>query len=310
MKKFISLLAILMACILSLSVIGCDSEPNVPETEESTAEETTEPEDTEPIDDATLMEQVKSNMKSVTNMSASTTMNMDMVMTVDGQSMSVTQLAKTDVFHNNGNEYTETSLTQNMQGSTMQTLSKVTQVGNDFYVYSLQTGQSNAEGYLKIAATEKDMEQAKEQLGSSGDMDDFSIDHFHSVTKKQNDDGSVTYTCVGLRESAEEYYIDQMGAATQMMGVNVDAKIDRETVKYVFTVKDEKFVSVAIDMTVNMTMTINGQTASVLCTYDIDETFSYGTVAPITVPTDAGYATAPTYTWEQYWQLIQQSTGN
>lgn len=304
MKKFISLLAILMACILSLSVIGCDSQTDVPETEESTAEETTEP-----VDDATFMEQVKANMKSVTNMSVSMTMDMDMVMTVDGQSMSMTQLAQIDVSHNNGNEYTETSLTQNMQGSTTQTFSKVTQIGNDFYM-SRGEDQTASTAYLKITATEKDMEQAKEQLGSSGDMDDFSIDHFHSVTKKQNDDGSVTYTCVGLRESAEEHYIDQIGAGTQMMGANVDAKIDRETVKYVFTVKDEKFVSVAIDMTVNMTMTINGQTASVLCTYDIDETFSYGTVAPITVPTDAGYATAPTYTWEYYWQLIQQSTGN
>lgn len=321
MKKFISILALLMACLLTVSLMGCDTSDTAGDTaqnEESTPEQTkpdtSEPSETNPPKkselDLSFENEAKANFKNATNRKMSCVMDVDMTMTVEGKNIPVSQTVKTDVLTNGDNEYTDMSIRQNTNGTVAETLSKVTQIGNDFYVYSKQTAQQTAEGYLKINAQPEELQKAEQELGASESDIVFSVGHFLDVSQKQNSDGSVTYTCMGLRDTAAELYEEQFNASAGMMGVTTKFDINKQSMKYVVTVKDGNFVSVSIDMKVDMAVEIGGTTVPVFCVYDIDYTFSYGNVAPITVPTDAGFATAPVYSWAQYWQMVQNSIGN
>ena len=337
MKKFTSVLALVLACLLSVALIACDtadtpvdldsSKDSKTETTTSTPDsngndnnnnnngnpsDNTPPADTEPPKvDQTLEDAVKANMKNITNMTAISTINMNMNMLIDGESFPVQQIMGSMVSLNGENAYVE-----QVQASTLgtQTHTENTQIGSKFYLYTETesvsgSGQPQSQkAYIIIDAKAEEIAKAEEELGLvTGDIM-YSINHFTSVETKNNEDGSITYTCTGLRLSAALLYQETFGAATGMMGVDGKFDINRDTTKYEVTIKDNRFVSAAIDMTVDMELNVGGKTVPVSCTYDIDEEFTYDDVPAITVPTDEGYANATVLTWDQYWDMVSDAT--
>ena len=320
MKKFKIVIALMLALLMSFSLLACDMETEVidasnsnkaastadtkaPASSNTEVPDSTTPEQNEPpLVDQTLEDAAKASFKDITNMTAVSKVNIDMLMNIQGQSVPATNYMQTTSMINGSNCITQQTQTQNMMGDTTVTNSDVTQIGNDFYTY---TNTADGAAYMIIDAEDSDLAEAEEMLGvvEAGDVM-YSINHFNVVDKKENADGSVTYTCTGLRPSAAALYQERFAAAAGMLGVDSSFNIQKDTMKYVVTFKDGRFASAAIDMTVNAVLDIGGESVSVVYTYDIDETYTYGDVAAITVPTAAGYNTAARYTWDEFWQLV------
>lgn len=323
MKKLTVILALLLSCLVTLSLVGCDlldstvdtddvsgsSDTSVDAETDSFDEEYDETPDTEePLHDQSLEDQAKANMKTVTNMSSKGTTLTEMSMVIDGETYEVLQGSEINTYICGDNEYAELYMAQNALGSVTQTLTETTRIGNSFYVYTLSQAAQSVENYIIVNATDSEIETAMETLGTKADELMYSINHYQRVNEVKNDDGSVTYTCTGLRLSAATLYQEALCAVTSMMGVPSQMEINREAAKYEVTIKDGKFVSVAVDMTIDMVLDINGQIVPVSCTYDIDQAYTYGDVEPISAPTEAGFSNAVVLTWSQYWELVQQST--
>ena len=321
MKKLTVILALLLSCLVTLSLVGCDMFDTVVDMDDNTKasdsvesdsfdkeyEEET-PDTEEPLHDQTLEDQAKANLKTATNMSSKGTILTTMSMLIEGETYDVLQGTETNTYICGDNEYAEIYMAQNALGSITQTLSETTKVGNSFYIHTQTESTQSVENYIIMNATDDELGAAVENLGAKADELMYSINHYQRVNEVTNADGSVTYTCTGLRLSAAELYQNYFCAVTTMMGVPSQIEINREATTYEVTIKDGLFVSLAIDMTIDMVLDISGQIVPVSCVYDIDQEYTYGDVEPITAPTDAGFNNAAVLTWTQYWEIVQQST--
>ncbi len=115
------------------------------------------------------------------------------------------------------------------------------------YIYGASEGE---EVYLLISITADEAEEAIKLLHSSSDesegddADAFSILDFNSVSTSVKDDGSFEFSCTGIKAEIADKY-------TQLFAGTVDGSINSDTLKYTVVVKDEKIVSMDIEVEVN-----------------------------------------------------------
>lgn len=311
MKKFKVITAIILVAIMSLSLWSCDlsnevidadaaqtneavSESTTAATEKPDGDTTTEAPEP-PLVDSTLENQAKTALADDFNITVINDTTIDMTM----YGSKTTTVSQSKQMINGSNIIQQT--TEN-DGSNIE-YTELIQIGSDFYI--TYEDSTHPETTMLVKATDADIKAAEEQLGAKDKEVLYSINDFMTVVRTENADDSITYTCTGLRPSAEAKYNQLFCAAIAMISPGSSAKIDRDTMKYEVTFKDGKYVSCNIDMTLDAFLVFDGDSISVIYEYDIEETYTYGDVPEISAPTD--FVADQTYTWEEYWALVQNS---
>ena len=175
---------------------------------------------------------------------------------------------------------------------------ETSQIGTDFYVladtYDLQNG--NASAKYHITATEQDIDEANKALGTA-EIPELtnSVKDFFVVSVKTRNDGSTVYTCKGMKDAAAEKYESLCEALAKQYDARFD--LDEEGLSFTVVVKDGKFVSSEVKMSLELTMS----GATIDCAYVISNTYEY-TAEEITAPEKT--AEYQTMSWDKYISMI------
>ncbi len=222
---------------------------------------------------------------------------------MSGESL-MTVLTESEQILNGKNAYVVLTQSMNYAGSPASAPTKTytTQIkeGDGYKFYVEAQGQK-----ILISATANEVENAEDAMVAKMEALQWSVKDFNKAVSKNNSDGSITYTCSGLKDGKEDAYFETVDAIVQnLVSAGLEFEMDNDDVTFICVIKDGKYQSVELGMEFEVSITVSGTTQKATYKLTSSNEYIYET-EEVKAPTGWNYDADTDYTWDQYWALLQ-----
>ncbi len=291
-KKAQTLICLMLALVLCLSMAGCQA-----------AFKPSEPKELTPAEQEAAAQQV---LKEADTVSIRATTRQSGVMVQNGQETTVMdQTITMNQLVKGQNAFMEMIMDTKSQGIpdikvTTATTQILDEAGYQFYVTSAAGGTETR--YL-ITASAEQMNSAEQQILEITREVEWSFQDFADV-QATTDGTSVTYVCKNLQEEKLEKYSALISEMASGMGAGASIQIDMAGLEYTAVITDGKYESVNLVMGYSVTV------AGVSVRMRMEAAYEYGyEVAEISAPADWEEHAYREFNWEDYFDMIQNVLG-
>ncbi len=291
-KKMQTLICLMLALVLCLSMTGCQA-----------AFKPSKPAELTPAQQEAAAQQA---LKEADTVSVRATTRQTGVMVKDGQETTIMdQTITMNQLVKGQNAYMEMIMDSKSQGIpdikvTTTTTQILNEAGYQFYVASAAGGTETR--YL-ITASAEQMNNAEEQILEITREVEWAFQDFADVQATTNGT-TVTYVCKNLQEEKLEKYNALISEVASGMGAGASFQIDMASLEYTAVITDGKYESVNLVM--GYSITVAGTSVQMR----MEAAYEYGyEVAEITAPADWEEHAYREFNWDDYFDMVQNVLG-